>query len=237
MYSAAGFWNNGEIRRNKRWPSRGLRFLDSGGFLLLNLYGEYPFSVINFANLVARLRPHYYATMDYPCEPNISRKLGLLTNEERITKTVSNAGKLLAIADELPGQCVPVIQGYKLEEYQYCLDLHYQTGTIRDYMAVGSMCRRISNQELLVLIPGVYQHAYQYGVRQLHFFGLKLSPKLTPYSDYIYSRDSAAVLDVYDPIRRKSKSDPRFPKTKEEKKQAFFRFFDKLDKLGLEYKS
>lgn len=72
MYSAAGFWDDekNEWRRGIKFKRFfGRRFLDCGGYLMLLKYGYYPFSVVNYANLVAYLRPNYYATMDYACEP------------------------------------------------------------------------------------------------------------------------------------------------------------------------
>ena len=114
MFSAAGFWNNdtGEWRRNTKFKRTfGKTFLDSGGFTLLNQYIDYPFSTINLANLIARLRPHFYVPKDYPCEPEISRSLGLMSNAERIKATVKNAVELAEWERQLPGQMVPVIQG------------------------------------------------------------------------------------------------------------------------------
>jgi hypothetical protein len=238
MFSAAGFWNDeaGEWRRNAKFKrSFGLTWLDCGGFTMLNGYGDYPFSVINYANLIARLRPNYYASMDYPCEPEISRSLGLMTNAERIKATVANAVELAEWESQLPGQMVPVIQGYSLREYLLCLRLHQEAGTIRDYMAVGSMCRRISNEELGQLIPGIYHAAQKMGCTKLHFFGLKLSPDLEPYNDMIYSRDSAVAMDSYDNEVRARRGGRRFPRGQTEKQENFEMFLSRLDGLGLNY--
>lgn len=239
MFSAYGFWDNAkrEWRRGAKFKRIfGLRWLDCGGFTMLNKYSDYPFSVVNYANLVVRLRPHYYATMDYPCEPEISRSIGLMRNEDRIKATVENVIKLAEWEEQLPGQMVPIIQGYSLDEYLYCLNLHCQAGTIRDYMAVGSMCRRISNEELGNLIPGIYYAAQKAGCSKLHFFGLKLSPGLEPYNDMIWSRDSAAVLDDYDKSLRHARGGRRWPRGQAEKKVVFQSFLMRLEELGLNYK-
>jgi hypothetical protein len=236
MYSAAGFWTGGAWRRKKYQKRCGLRWLDSGGYLLLNLFGYYPFSVINFANLIAFLMPHFYATMDYPCEPDISRCLGLMSNIERIQATIENALKMMEWESHLPGQLVPVIQGYTLEEYQHCIRLYKQAGAIREYMAVGSMCRRINTEELNRLIPGIYHAAQQVGVKRLHFFGLKLSPDLIPLEKYIWSRDSAVAMDDYDNQLRQQRSGRRWPRGQAEKEQVFNAFLGRLDKLNLRYR-
>jgi hypothetical protein len=236
MFSAAGFWNNDkkEWRRGEKFKKFfGLRFLDCGGFTLLNQYIDYPFSTVNLANLIARLRPHFYVPKDYPCEPEISRSLGLMSNQERIEATVKNAVALAEWEKQLPGQMVPVIQGYTLDEYLYCLRLHKKEGTIRDYMAVGSMCRRISSNELGNLIPSLYYAAQKAGCTKLHYFGLKLSPDLEPYSDVIWSRDSAAILDDYDKTLRLSRGGRRFPKGQKEKEIVFNSFINRIERLGL----
>jgi hypothetical protein len=202
---------------------------------MLNQYGDYPFSAVNYANLIARLKPDYYATMDYPCEPEISRNLGLMTNLERIKATVQNATELAEWESQLQGQMVPVIQGYTLDEYLYCLDLYNQAGLIRDYMAVGSMCRRISDEELGQLIPGIYYAAKRMGCTKLHFFGLKLSPALEAYDEMIYSRDSAVAMDSYDNEVRAKRGGRRFPRGQAEKQENFEVFLNRLDGLGLNY--
>lgn len=235
MFSAAGFWDRSTWRRGKFFKISGLTFLDSGGFSLLNQYGRYPFSIVNFANLVAQMKPHFYATMDYPCEPEISRSLGLMTNKERIEKTVENAMALTEYEDQLSGQMIPVIQGYTLDEYISCLELYAKAKTIRDYMAVGSMCRRINTAELNELIPGIYYAARRFGVKRLHYFGLKLSLDLLPLARYIYSRDSAVALDSYDKAARALREGRRWPRGQDEKRQAFTSFLERLTKLNLQY--
>lgn len=238
MFSAAGFWDNDtrEWRRGGKFKkSFGLTWLDCGGFTILNQYGNYPFSIVNYANLIARLKPNYYATMDYPCEPEISRSLGLMSNQERIEATVKNAVKVAVWEGQLKGTMVPVIQGYSLDEYLHCLNLYNEAGLIRDYMAVGSMCRRISDKELACLIPGIYHEAQRLGCSKLHFFGLKLSPTLEIYDEMIYSRDSAVALDSYNPVLRAQRGGRRFPRGQQEKQVVFQSFLTRLEGLHLNY--
>lgn len=234
MFSAGGFWD-GTGWRWGRWPKGcGLRFLDCGGFLAMNRWGDYPFNVPAFMCLVAKLAPDRWATMDYPCEPQIARGSRLQTNEERINATVALAAECLTWADHVPGQAVPVIQGYTLDEYRLCLDLHAEAGTIREYMAVGSMCRRMDAGELHELIPGIYEHARALGVERLHFFGLKLDPALDDLRGCIYSRDSAVALDDYGSWVMRL-SGRRYPRGQAEKEIVFAGFLRRLDALGLQY--
>ena len=239
MYSAGGFWDteNSRWRRRSWLKQTGLRWLDSGGFTLLNEYGDYPFSVDNYLNLVSRLRPDYYATMDYPCEPDISRQLGLMTNEQRILATVENARETLDRAAMVgPGPlAVPVIQGYTLDEYIHCIERHQEACTIRPYMAVGSLCRRMKDSELLDLISGIHEAATAVGVERLHLFGVKLTPALAILNDMIYSRDSAVLYDSYDADIRASRGGRRWPRGQAEKRQAVLSFLGRVEGMGLAF--
>lgn len=238
MYSAGSFWDSEtrELRRGYRFkPFFGWRWLDSGGYNLLNIYGYYPFSVINYANLVAYLQPHFYATMDYSLEPSITRLSNLETNESRIQATVAAAIELVEWENQLPGKLVPVIQGYSLSEYLFCLELYREAGLIRQYMAVGSMCRRRNSAVLGELISGIHRAAQEYGCERLHFFGLKLSPDLIKHEDMIWSRDSAVCMDCYDPSIRIVQDGRRFPRGQREKKVVFESFLLRLKALGLNY--
>jgi hypothetical protein len=238
MLSAGSFWNGSGWRNSSRWPRQaGSKWLDSGGFTLLNRFGDYPFSVMQFLNFVCWLRPDFYASLDYPCEPNISRSLSLLTNEQRIRKTVENAARM-APWESYTGSCmVPVIQGYELEEYLACIELYRAAGLVRSYMAVGSMCRRLSTEQLHKLVPAIHQAAAAAGAENLHFFGLKLSRDLVDLAPFIYSRDSAVALDSYDPSLRAERGGRRWPKGPEEKRKAFMSFLSRVETLGLIYKT
>lgn len=241
MFSASAF--TPRFLRDGKWPRwpffpfAGHTWADGGGFNLLNLYGEYPFSVANWMNLVAFLGADYCATLDYPCEPDISRRLGLMTNEDRLRATVERARECLEYSEMIDTQIVPVIQGYSLNEYRHCVDLHHRAGTIRGYMAVGSMCRRLSSGELHTLILGIYDYARQAGVERLHFFGLKVDRALDGLGGFIWSRDSAAILDSRNAELRRQRNGRRFPRGQEEKRLVVNDFLATLDQMGLEYRA
>lgn len=237
MFSAAGFWN-GHSWRKARYPKNaGLKFLDPGGFTLLSKNDDYPFTIANFLNLVVALKPNYYATPDYPCEPGIARGM-LRTNAERIGATVKNAVTIAGLHEMTnyrAGSFVPVIQGYTLDEYKYCIELYADAGLLEPYMAVGSMCRRLSSVELHNLIPGITEYARQGNVESLHWFGLKLSPDLLDLREFIYSQDSAVALDSYSPDLREQRDGRRFPRGQDEKRRAFLCFLQRLDSFELVY--
>ncbi|MCP4427233.1 MAG: hypothetical protein GY803_22320 [Chloroflexi bacterium] len=126
MYSVAGAWES--YRKSGRQPRRfpkkaGLTWLDCGGFTMLNRYEDCPFDLAWHTHMIARLAPNFFASRDYPCEPDISRKV-LTTNEERIEETVKEAVAIAQYESMLwPSVLVPVIQRYTLEEYQCGLRL------------------------------------------------------------------------------------------------------------------
>lgn len=194
MVNASQFWR-GDKWLVSRPSNAGLLFLDSGGFVFFNRFGEYPFTPAAYLNLVEKLRPDFFASMDYPCEPSITGKLGKMPIRERIQRTVENTAVLCDMACMLSGKStiVPVIQGWGVDDYLYCLELHQQAGTLRPYMAVGSMCTRSNSSEICEVFTAVYQAAIQLGVNRLHAFGLKQSAKLHPIYKMIYSRDSAVL--------------------------------------------
>lgn len=234
MYSAGGFWNDGTWRR-RGWPGNpGMKWLDCGGYTMFQSVGEYPFSPDEYLNLVPILKPDFYATMDYPCEPSVTRNLGKLSNADRIKATTDNAIAILDLESSVGyGTAVPVIQGYEPWEYMESIDQHVAAGTIRPYMAVGSMCRRLSANELYDLVTGIGEAAYSAGVKRLHWFGMKLYPALADLFEFIWSQDSAAVLDDYS--SRDKSVERRWPKGQDEKMKRVFSFLDRVGDIGYSY--
>lgn len=223
MFNASQFWKRGSWI-SSRPRNAGEIFMDSGGFVFFNKFGEYPFSVDQYLGLIHKMRPDYFASMDFPCEPTITSLLGKIGVKERIERTVENAVRIAQREGETKALFVPVIQGYDADDYAYCLELHRQAGTIRPYMAVGSLCNRSNSQEIGDLFPKIYESAQEVGVKQLHAFGLKRSPKLSSINHLIYSRDSATLYYTNSNEKRreweKSKGgrSTRFAPTRQDKK-------------------
>lgn len=244
LVSAGSLWWAKRMKFvRRRIPKCRKFFLDSGGFSLLNKYGDYPFSIEDYVNLIKHYRPHYAAIMDYPCEPDINR-LNLLgkdfgriqlkeyiSNKERIEQTIMHTIEILKYEKELaPTQIIPVIQGYTLQEYKYCIDRMCELGIFDrcKYVAVGSMCRRINNKELRKYIVAITDYVWTtHPDIRFHFFGLKLNA-LKDYvcATRIYSCDSAAwdlLPSSVDPKRK-------YP-VGEEKYQCFLEYMKKIDNI------
>jgi hypothetical protein len=163
--------------------------LDSGGFTELNRYGRWSTSPGSYASDVARYSEEiggleWAAPMDWMCEPWVVAKTGLTVAEHQ-RRTVDNYLTLRTIAPELP--FIPVLQGWRMEDYLRCADL-YDTAGIdlgsQPLIGLGSVCRRQSTGE----IGGIVATLAGYGL-SLHGFGVKTTG-LRSYSMYLTSADS-----------------------------------------------
>lgn len=185
--------------RGSRPGNAGTLFLDSGGYVFFNQFDDYPFSPRRYLDLVARYRFDLYASMDYPCEPSLAGAIADMSVEERIARTVENAARLaeleqgLGLFEAHRPTLVPVIQGWRPDDYLHCLELHSQAGTLRDYMAIGSLCVRKDEEEILSVVRAVHEAAIEMGVTRLHGFGLKITQNQRELNRLLYSRDSAVV--------------------------------------------
>ncbi len=208
MISAGSLWSTQRekfVRRNP--PDHARFFLDSGGFNCLNRFGDYPWSHDDYVSLIQYYKPDFVATMDYPCEPDINRRLALggdhttrtslFTNQERIEKTVEHT--LALIKDpRVPENTtvIPVIQGYVSEEYAQCISLYEDAGLFMhtDYFALGSMCRRVAVPEIRDLLIKITDTVWSTHPNiKFHLFGLKLCAlKDKAIADRAHSVDSAA---------------------------------------------
>ncbi len=167
-------------------------FVDSGGFPSSFLYNGYNKSDEEYLNFVLKHDATYFALRDYPCEVQIIKKHDT-TPENQILRTVEHHIKLLDLSEDygLEGRAVPVLQGWETDEYLYCLDLFREHGLIRDYMAIGSLCRRHAEKQIRKIILTVRQELPDWV--KLHAFGTKISVlRNKAVWDAIYSVDSGA---------------------------------------------
>jgi len=166
-------------------------FIDSGGFSSSLLSGEYTKSDDEYLWHVEELQPDYFALRDYPCEPELLKQHGR-TVEMHQEMTLEHHLQLLDKLDnyDITGDWVPVLQGWTLEEYLDCVDLFREHGLLCDYVAIGSVCRRGSQNEIRRIISVV---KHQIGGRRLHAFGLNVGVLRDPHLwSCVYSVDSGA---------------------------------------------
>lgn len=166
--------------------------LDSGGFSELSLFGEWRTSVPQYLDAVARYQTDigslvWAAPMDWMCEPWIIDKTGLSVREHQ-ERTVQNYLDLIegwGLANNPP--FIPVLQGWKVDDYLACLDLYYSAGVGGPLFGVGSVCRRQSTLEIEVIMSTLKAPR----TINLHGFGVKRKG-LERYARHLASADSLA---------------------------------------------
>lgn len=145
--------------------------LDSGGFVAAAHYGDYPFSIPDYLDLVAARPWSWYSAPDYCVEPEVAGDRAI--RKIRIAATQRNYAVCAASAARrgLPAP-TPVLQGYEVSEYLECAD----TFPITEWPAlvgVGSMCRRhIEGPHGLMAVVDALDRALPSHVK-LHLFGVK----------------------------------------------------------------
>lgn len=177
------------MNRRKPMPSpRGGFMLDSGGFQFIRQLGKYPLSPEEYLKKVAFLQPDIFVIQDWMCEPLQVMRTGL-SIKEHIRRTVENYLYISELTSpDIKSYCLPVIQGWELNDYFDCIDLYGDYGLIVDYMAVGSICRRGKEIEIKNIIENI--HAAIPWV-SLHGLGVK-KQVLYACRESLHSCDTAA---------------------------------------------
>lgn len=130
--------------------------------------------------------PDFAACRDMMCEPFMLEKTGLTIRDHQLW-TIESYMNLRAIAPWI--QWLPVVQGWRLEDYQRHVEMYRESGidlTKLERVGVGSVCRRQATKEGAAIIMGVAKM----GIR-VHAFGVK-SDGLKLFGDHIASADSMA---------------------------------------------
>jgi len=170
-------------------------FVDSGGFPSSFIYNGYNKTDLEYLHFVKKTKATFFALRDYPCEPQILQKHNT-TAKNQILRTVEHHIKLLDLLDyyDLSAKPIPVIQGWEIGDYLFCIDLFREHGLIGngfDYIAIGSLCRRNATTQIRKIILTVRQELKD--SVKLHCFGTKISVlKDLAVWRAVYSVDSAA---------------------------------------------
>lgn len=179
-----------------KWPWRSIAFdylkrfnslfLDSGAYGSALNDGGFRYSPDDYLSLVGKVQPDYWSSMDVCCEPSLPLSM---TTRERVQETVRLA-EILSRAP-YPG-FLPVIQGWRVSDYLYCIELLTRKGLIYPVMGIGSLCRRGKVEPILRVLREI--HNSLPGVK-FHTFGAKirvLTYSLGEAQNYIHSIDTAA---------------------------------------------
>jgi hypothetical protein len=170
--------------------------LDSGGFSELSMFGrwattpgEYVTAVLRYDEEVGGL--DWAAPQDWMCEPQMLAKTGLTVVEHQ-RRTVAGFGDLTsrwaALSDtECP--FMPVLQGWRLPDYERCADMYADAGVdlrAAPVVGVGSVCRRQATGEIAEILAALAERDLL-----LHGFGVKAAG-LAAARPYVVSADSMA---------------------------------------------
>lgn len=197
LVSANALWDNRGGKFGSKWRAlAGLDIaLDSGGFVATKLYGRYRYSVKQYVELAGKMRPAWWAAMDYCCEPEIAGDAA--TVQARVDATVDRLIDCMAEAIvqgvTMP---IPVLQGWKPKDYVRCAGLLYKRIFTRPehwpaMVGVGSVCRRhLRGENNLFHVIDALNWVLPPHVK-LHLFGVK-GAALAKVSERVGSMDSMA---------------------------------------------
>jgi hypothetical protein len=174
--------------------------LDSGGYSELQLHGrwltnvdQYIAATRRYAQEVGRLE--FAFSMDWMCEPATLARTGLTVKEHQ-RRTVANFVELRERAPDLP--FVPVLQGWRLMDYERCASLYAAEGidlSREPRVGVGSICSRQGSREVEDILWALAMRGFA-----LHAFGVK-TRGLAGCAEALASADSTAwsLQARYDP--------------------------------------
>lgn len=183
------FVSHRRLRQRRRLPrAAGEWALDSGGFTELSMHGAWRTSESEYIEAVCRYEQEignlaWAAPMDWMCEPHIVQNTGLSVREHQ-ERTVAN---YLTLGEQ--GPFIPVLQGWRLEDYEHCVALYHSAGVALETLplvGVGSVCRRQRTGEIAMIMRTLAA-----GGLRLHGFGVK-KRGLARYGAALASADSMA---------------------------------------------
>ncbi|WP_194117740.1 DUF7221 family queuine tRNA-ribosyltransferase-like protein [Streptomyces hoynatensis] len=169
------FVSHRRLKGRKGLPRAASRWaLDSGGFTELSMHGawtvpprEYAAAVRRYAGEIGQMA--WAAPQDWMCEPWIVAKTGLPLSEH-LARTVGNYLDLKSIDPAL--KIIPVIQGWRRQDYEDCADRYERAGidlAAEPVVGLGSVCRRQATGEAAQIVGTLAGRGYR-----LHGFGFKV---------------------------------------------------------------
>lgn len=167
--------------------------MDSGAFSELARHGHYRTSVEAYATEISRWTAPSSGlvaavSQDFMCEPFILARTGLTVREHQ-TRTLERYDELRR--HKLPVTIIPVIQGYRPEEYAAHVEQYGSRLETGQWTGVGSVCKRNADPAAIVAVLNAI-HGRRPDLR-LHGFGLKSTALASPaVRSRLYSADSMA---------------------------------------------
>lgn len=116
--------------------------LDSAGFVAMFLYKGYRWYLWQYVALAGSFPWLWWAAPDYCCEPEIARDRAEV--RARVEMTAAKLAWALAVAEDTGVRpCMPVLQGWRPDDYLRCADLIGRfMPRLPNLVGLGSICRR-----------------------------------------------------------------------------------------------
>lgn len=180
LISAANYFKSGKLSSqnhpfcvNKVQKS----IIDCGIFEYYSKYHTFPYSKQQYTGFLNKVSPTYGVCMDMICLPEnllVDEEKNYNTNYKRIDLTVKNAKYNIQNAKNyIP---VSVIQGYKLEEYLYCIEEMKNNDCLTPFLGIGSLAVRKKTNDILPILKGISSKIKSIDSKiKLHGFGLSFS--------------------------------------------------------------
>jgi len=169
-----------------------MRFVDSGGYSFF--HKDLVFDKLDkYLKFVARHHADWFASRDYPCEPELLKRRHSSTFSNQLMTLNQQVDIETHIENEYPElfkHFVAVLQGWALDDYIFMADYLNDHGLLTDLVGVGSVCRRHSENEIKKIILGIKT---QFPIVKLHGFGVKFTVLENKETwDALHSADSVA---------------------------------------------
>lgn len=146
--------------------------LDSAGFVAMVRYWFYRWNLDQYVALAGAYPWDWWAAPDFCCEREVAHD-----RDEVRARIVATAAKLawtqLLAADMGVKPCMPVLQGWRPDDYLRCADLIDQFSPLPDLVGLGSICRRhLAGPEGVISVVERLDSILPERVR-FHLFGVK----------------------------------------------------------------
>lgn len=175
----AAFVSVNRLRKRKGPFAVGDWIMDSGAFTEISTHGHYRHSVAEYAQQIRRWKGNgnllAAVAQDWMCEPWIIEKTGLSVRDHQ-RLTVERYDALLA--EDTGVYILPVLQGYKPEEYVDHLRLYGERLTHGAWVGVGSVCKRNGDPGAIAAVLIAIKR--ERPDLRLHGFGLKTTALASP---------------------------------------------------------
>lgn len=115
--------------------------LDSAGFVAMVRYWFYRWTLDQYVALAGSYPWHWWAAPDFCCEREIARDRDEV--RQRIVATAAKLAWTLTVANDMGVKpCMPVLQGWRPDDYLRCADLIGRFTPLPRLVGIGSICRR-----------------------------------------------------------------------------------------------